>query len=130
MDKQNNRNLLKQAILDGISQKYEEELSATQEFLLYSKRLERKRRRMKKILLFILTRSGADPISEPAERILEYVRENYRNRIRNDELAKYFGYHPNHLNRVVKSYTGMPVISIILPVSLSASRLIVTLIAS
>ena len=54
MDKQNNRNLLKQAILDGISQKYEEELSATQEFLLYSKRLERKRRRMKKILLFII----------------------------------------------------------------------------
>ena len=54
MDKQNNRNLLKQAILDGISQRYEEELSATQEFLLYSKRLERKRRRMKRILLWII----------------------------------------------------------------------------
>jgi hypothetical protein len=54
MDEQNNRNLLKQAILDGISQKYEEELSATQEFLLYSKRLERKRRRMKRILLVMV----------------------------------------------------------------------------
>jgi hypothetical protein len=54
MDEQNNRNLLKQAILDGISQKYEEELSATQEFLLYSKRLERKRRRMKRFLLVMV----------------------------------------------------------------------------
>ena len=52
MDEQNNRNLLKQAIFDGISQRYEEELSATQEFLIYSKRLDRKRRR-KKILLFV-----------------------------------------------------------------------------
>ena len=54
MDEQKNRNLLKQAIFDGISQRYEEELSATQEFLLYSKRLERKRRRMKRILLWII----------------------------------------------------------------------------
>lgn len=77
---------------------------------------------MKKILLFVLTRSGVDPISEPAERILEYVRENYRNRIRNDELAKYFGYHPNHLNRVVKSYTGMPLKSYIIACRIAAAR--------
>ena len=77
---------------------------------------------MKKILLFILTRSGVDPISEPAERILEYVRENYRNRIRNDEIAKYFGYHPNHLNRVVKSYTGMPLKSYIIACRIAAAR--------
>lgn len=77
---------------------------------------------MKKILLFILTRSGVDPISEPAERILEYVRQNYRNRIRNDELAKYFGYHPNHLNRVVKSYTGMPLKSYIIACRVAAAR--------
>ncbi len=77
---------------------------------------------MKKILLFVLTRSGVDPISEPAEKILEYVRENYRNRIRNDELARYFGYHPNHLNRVVKSYTGMPLKSYIIACRVAAAR--------
>ncbi len=53
MDEQNNRNLLKQAIFDGISQRYEEELSATREFLIYSKTRNRKRRR-KKLLLFAL----------------------------------------------------------------------------
>ena len=53
MDEQHNRNLLKQAIFDGISQRYEEELSATQEFLIYSKKRDRKRRR-KKILLFAI----------------------------------------------------------------------------
>ena len=52
MNEQKNRNLLKQAIFDGISQRYEEELSATQEFLIYSKARERKRRR-KRILLFV-----------------------------------------------------------------------------
>ncbi|MBR6743767.1 MAG: hypothetical protein IKM00_00915 [Clostridia bacterium] len=62
MDKQNNRNLLKQAILDGISQRYEEELSATQEFLLYSKRSERKRRRMKRILLGIIVAALASAV--------------------------------------------------------------------
>ena len=62
MDKQNNRNLLKQAILDGISQRYEEELSATQEFFLYSKRLERKRRRMKRILLGIIVAALASAV--------------------------------------------------------------------
>lgn len=77
---------------------------------------------MKKILLFVLTRSGVDPISEPAERILEYVRANYRNRIRNGELAKLFGYHPNHLNRVVKSYTGMTLKSYIIACKVAAAR--------
>ena len=52
MNEQKNRNLLKQAIFDGISQRYEEELSATQEFLIYSKARDRKRRR-KRILLFV-----------------------------------------------------------------------------
>lgn len=55
MDKQNNRNLLKQAILDGIAQRYEEELSATQEFLIYSRRLERERRRRARVKrIFVL----------------------------------------------------------------------------
>lgn len=57
MSKQNNRNLLKQAIFDGIGQRYEEELSATEEFLLYSRSLDRERRRnkrVKRILLFLI----------------------------------------------------------------------------
>ncbi len=77
---------------------------------------------MKKILLFALTRAEADVSTAPAARIIEYVRENYRENIKNSELAKHFGYHPNHLNRVVKAYTGMPLKSYIIACRLAAAR--------
>ena len=77
---------------------------------------------MKKILLFALTRSGADSSSEPAVRILEYVREHYRDQIRNADLARRFGYHPNHLNRVVKAHTGMPLKRYVIACRLAAAK--------
>ena len=77
---------------------------------------------MKKILLFTLTRAEVDDSPTTASRILEYVRENYRENIRNSELAKRFGYHPNHLNRVVKAYTGMSLKSYIITCKLSAAK--------
>ena len=77
---------------------------------------------MKKILLFTLTRAEVDDSPAPAARILEYVRENYRENIKNSELAKYFGYHPNHLNRVVKAYTGMSLKSYIIACRLAAAK--------
>ncbi len=77
---------------------------------------------MKRVLLFALTRACSDPSAEPAVRILEYVREHYRYRIRNADLARRFGYHPNHLNRVVKSYTGLPLKAYIIAFRLAAAR--------
>ena len=40
------------------------------------------------------------------EKVLQYVRETYRERLKNEEIAKSFNYHPNHLNKIVKAYTG------------------------
>jgi len=69
---------------------------------------------MKKILLFALTRSVSEASPEPAVKILEYIRDNYNEQTKNSELARLFNYHPNHLNRVVKAYTGMPLKSYII----------------
>ena len=77
---------------------------------------------MKKILLYVLTRSEVEETAEPIAKILEYVRENCRDRIKNSEIAKRFNYHPNHLNRVVKSYTGVPLKSYIISARLGLAR--------
>lgn len=77
---------------------------------------------VKKIVLYVISRSNTDSPAEPAARILEYVRENYRLPLKNIELAKQFGYHPNHLNRVVKEYTGMSLKSYIISCRIAAAR--------
>ena len=77
---------------------------------------------MKKIILFAISRSVSDSASQPAAKIIEYVRENYRYPIKNSELAKRFGYHPNHLNRVVKDHTGMPLKSYIISCRIAAAK--------
>lgn len=39
-------------------------------------------------------------------KIIEYIQQNYTREIPNKELASNFGYHPVHLNRIVKEITG------------------------
>ena len=60
---------------------------------------------MKCALLKLLgaQRNGVD---SPAVRVLSYIAKNYARRISNADIAKEFGYHPNHLNRIVKAHTG------------------------
>jgi AraC-like DNA-binding protein len=41
-----------------------------------------------------------------ADKILEYVNNNYHLPLLNEEIAKKFHYHPNHLNSIVKAETG------------------------
>ena len=77
---------------------------------------------MKKIILFAISRSDSDSASRPAVKIIEYLRENYRYNLKNSDLAKRFGYHPNHLNRVVKDYTGMPLKSYIISCRIAAAK--------
>ena len=77
---------------------------------------------MKKIILFAISRSDRDPAGRPAVKIIEYVRENYRYQIKNSEIAKHFGYNPNHLNRMVKDYTGMSLKSYIISCRVGAAK--------
>ena len=77
---------------------------------------------MKKIILFAISRSDSDLSSQPAAKIIEYVRENYRYQLKNSELARRFGYHPNHLNRVVKEHTGMTLKSYIISCRIAAAK--------
>ncbi|MFW5992087.1 MAG: helix-turn-helix domain-containing protein [Halanaerobiaceae bacterium] len=39
-------------------------------------------------------------------KIVEYIQQNYTRKIPNKELASKFGYHPVHLNRIIKDITG------------------------
>lgn len=39
--------------------------------------------------------------------IIKYVSENYMHNITNQTIAERFHYHPDHINRIVLSYTGM-----------------------
>ena len=77
---------------------------------------------MKKILLFALTRPDERRTCESAERVVEYIRENFRERITGTELARHLGYHPNHLNRVVKSYTGMTLKGYLIACRIAAAK--------
>ena len=77
---------------------------------------------MKKILLFALTRADDERPSGSAERAVEYIRENFRENVTNAELARHLGYHPNHLNRVVKAYTGMTLKSYLIATRIAAAK--------
>ncbi|UKI36803.1 MAG: hypothetical protein L6V93_00565 [Clostridiales bacterium] len=37
-----------------------------------------------------------------AVRVIQYIEENYRKNITNEELSKISGYHPYHLNRLMQ----------------------------
>lgn len=38
--------------------------------------------------------------------IITYIHEHFDEELDNKKLGAYFGYHPNHLNRIIKRYTG------------------------
>ncbi len=40
--------------------------------------------------------------------ILNYIHRNYGRRLTNQGIAQEFNYHPNHLSRIIKAGTGMP----------------------
>lgn len=44
---------------------------------------------------------------EKKMKIIEYIKKNYDNEISNKKLAREFGYHPVHLNRIIKEITGL-----------------------
>lgn len=65
---------------------------------------------LKRIIFNVLRALTTDSKTEKkAELILTYIRQNYARSISNVHIAKTFGYHPYHVNRLVKSATGMTV---------------------
>ncbi len=62
---------------------------------------------LKKILISILQRQTVVVSGrKTAGRVVDYLHEHYAEPITNDNLAKVFGYHPYHLERLFKSFTG------------------------
>ena len=43
------------------------------------------------------------------DEIVQYIHSHYREEINNNVLGEIFGYHPNHLNRLVVKHTGMSI---------------------
>ena len=42
-------------------------------------------------------------------KVIQYIHTHYREEVTNKTLGKYFGYHPNHLNRLIVQHTGMSI---------------------
>lgn len=60
--------------------------------------------------LSLLIRHKASPAVKnktSAEKIIQYIQSNCARDVSNTSLAKHFGYHPVHINRIVHGYTGM-----------------------
>ena len=45
--------------------------------------------------------------SNKATEIIDYIKNNYSKKITNVSISQLFNYHPNHLNRIIKKYTGV-----------------------
>ena len=41
-----------------------------------------------------------------AEKVINYVQENYSSDLSNESIGKHFNYHPNYINRVIQKHTG------------------------
>lgn len=62
---------------------------------------------LKKILISILQRQSVVVSSrKTAGRVVDYLHEHYAEPLTNESLAKAFGYHPYHLGRLFKAFTG------------------------
>lgn len=42
-------------------------------------------------------------------KVIQYIHTHYREEVTNQTLGEFFGYHPNHLNRLIVQHTGMSI---------------------
>ena len=54
--------------------------------------------------------------------IIDYLREHYGEELTNTALAERFGYHPYHLNRLMKASTGMTLHQYIILVRMESAK--------
>lgn len=62
------------------------------------------------LLVYILMELASNPtktINNKAREIIDYIENNYSQKITNSSISQHFNYHPNHLNRIIKQYTGV-----------------------
>ena len=66
---------------------------------------------LKDVIIEIIKRSvfESDEITDKVSRALDYINENYSKNITNKQISDVVNYHPYHLNRLVKEYTGYTV---------------------
>ncbi len=61
---------------------------------------------LKSLLLKMIARSQTASVQESALGIISYIKEHYCEKLTAKDLSSRFGYHPNHINRLVKLNTG------------------------
>ena len=61
-----------------------------------------------KCFRYIKTKTVFDSSSDTADRILNYIQENFNKDLTNKALGDIFNYHPNYISNMIKKYTGMP----------------------
>ena len=49
-----------------------------------------------------------------ADKVIKYIMANYNKNLSNSSLGEIFGYHPNHLNRIIQKSTGKTIHQLIL----------------
>lgn len=63
--------------------------------------------RLKLLLLKLITKENFGVGDGIVQKIIEYIQANYLEPIKNQDVADYFNYHPNHVNRLIKRHTGL-----------------------
>lgn len=58
---------------------------------------------------FVVHSRSASKSEFLVDKIIQYIHSHYREEITNQTLGEYFGYHPNHLNRLLVRHTGMSI---------------------
>lgn len=56
---------------------------------------------------------------ERLDRIINYIHENYRERLTNSSIGRTFGFHPNYVSELIKRHTGIPLHRYLLSVRLA-----------
>ena len=82
--------------------------------------------KLKILVIEILRLLSSDGLSQgvntQVQRVLEYIRSNFRANLTNDHLAEMVGYHPHYLNSVVKKVTGTSLHQYLINCRLSAAE--------
>ena len=60
----------------------------------------------REVLLLLARELGESTRISKGRRVLEYVREHYREPLTNESIAQHFSYHKNYINALIKKETG------------------------
>ena len=95
------------AIKDGYA--FERELNKITAIFFSEERYYREfaSARLRLVLLKMITEEKFNIGNPLVADLISYIKNNYGEQIKNQDIAAYFNYHPNHLNRLIKKQTGL-----------------------